>query len=153
MHILEVARSIMFTNHVPKYLWGEAILTVTYLINRMASLILHFQSPYNLLLQIFLESHILNTLPLKVFRCSTYVHIHAHLMGKLDPKALKYIFVGYSSNKKGYKCLFPDTHQFYNTIDVIFFENQSFYPTIDIQGENFTQKYQLWDVSIPSLYP
>ena len=34
-HLLEVARAIMFTNNVPKHFWGEAILTATYLINRM----------------------------------------------------------------------------------------------------------------------
>ena len=34
-HLLEVARALLFSKNVPKYLWGEAILTVTYLINRM----------------------------------------------------------------------------------------------------------------------
>lgn len=33
-HILEVARSLMFTMNVPKFLWSEAVLTATYLINR-----------------------------------------------------------------------------------------------------------------------
>lgn len=27
-HLLEVARSLLFINKVPKYLWGEAILTL-----------------------------------------------------------------------------------------------------------------------------
>ena len=35
MHLLEVARSLIFSTKVPKYLWGETILTATYLINRM----------------------------------------------------------------------------------------------------------------------
>ena len=36
-HILEVARSLMFSTHVLKHFWGEAILATTYLINRMPS--------------------------------------------------------------------------------------------------------------------
>lgn len=34
-HLLEVARSLMFTTNVPKYLWGDAILTANFIINRM----------------------------------------------------------------------------------------------------------------------
>ena len=44
-HLLEVARSIMFTTHIPKQFWGEAVLTATYLINRMPSRVLNFQTP------------------------------------------------------------------------------------------------------------
>jgi transposase InsO family protein len=32
-HLLEVARSLMFPMNVPKYLWSEAVITATYLIN------------------------------------------------------------------------------------------------------------------------
>lgn len=35
----------MFVMHVPKFLWGEAVLTATYLINRMPSRVLNFLSP------------------------------------------------------------------------------------------------------------
>ncbi|RVW69693.1 Retrovirus-related Pol polyprotein from transposon TNT 1-94 [Vitis vinifera] len=50
-HLLEVARCLMFSSNVPNYFWGEAILTATYLINRMPSRVLTFQSPRQLLLK------------------------------------------------------------------------------------------------------
>ena len=36
-HLLEVAKSLMFQMNVAKYLWSEAVMTATYLINRMPS--------------------------------------------------------------------------------------------------------------------
>ncbi|RVW35969.1 Retrovirus-related Pol polyprotein from transposon TNT 1-94 [Vitis vinifera] len=36
-HLLEVARSLMFSMNVPKLFWGQAVLTAAYLINRMPS--------------------------------------------------------------------------------------------------------------------
>lgn len=43
-HLLEVARAIMFSMNVPKYLWREAILIASYLINRMPTRILNFEN-------------------------------------------------------------------------------------------------------------
>ena len=39
-HLLEVARAMMFYMNIPKYLWGDVILTASYLINRMPTKIL-----------------------------------------------------------------------------------------------------------------
>ncbi|KAG8499488.1 hypothetical protein CXB51_005964 [Gossypium anomalum] len=36
-HLVAVARALMFTMGVPKYLWGEVVLTACYLINRLPS--------------------------------------------------------------------------------------------------------------------
>ena len=44
-HLLETTRALMLNMHVPTYLWGEAILTATYLINRLPSRILNFKTP------------------------------------------------------------------------------------------------------------
>ena len=66
----------MFSSHVPKYFWGEAVLIAAYLMNTMASRVLKFQSPYQVLLQTF--SHIKfvsSNIPTKIFGCSTFVHV------------------------------------------------------------------------------
>jgi IS30 family transposase len=44
-HLLEVARSLMFTMNVPKFLWGEAIKTAAYLINHKPSRVLGHKAP------------------------------------------------------------------------------------------------------------
>ena len=44
-HLLEVARVIKFNIGVPKHFWGEAVLTATYLINRMPLRVLDFKTP------------------------------------------------------------------------------------------------------------
>ena len=36
-HFLKVMRALMCTSKVPQHLWGEALVTATYLINRMSS--------------------------------------------------------------------------------------------------------------------
>lgn len=44
-HLLEVARAIMFLMHVPKYLWGDVVLIASYLINRMPTHVLKYNTP------------------------------------------------------------------------------------------------------------
>ena len=82
----------------------------------------------------------------KVFGYSTFVHIPQQHRSKLDLKATKCIFLGYFLDQKGYKCYPPVTKKFYNSMDVTFFENQPYYSTIDIQGENRIQEYQFWEI-------
>ncbi|KAL4018679.1 hypothetical protein IC575_022296 [Cucumis melo] len=48
-HLLGVARSLMLSNSFPSYLWGDVILTITHLINKMSSCILHLQTPLDCL--------------------------------------------------------------------------------------------------------
>lgn len=51
-----------------------------------------------------------------------------HQWDKLDPKAVKCIFVGYSSNQNGYKCYaLGKKGRMFVTIDVTFHEDVPFY--------------------------
>ena len=97
----------MFSMHIPKYLWGDAILTACYLINRMPTRVLKYITPLQCLTNSFPDNRITSELPLKVFGCTVFVHLPSHLRSKLDPRAEKCVFVGYAPNKKGYKCLNP----------------------------------------------
>lgn len=99
----------MFTARVPKYLRGEAILTATYLVNRMPTRVLNFKTPLTVLNETFLVSHLIYDLPPKVFGCLVFVHVHPHHRDKFEPRALKYVLLGYSPSQKGYKCFYPKT--------------------------------------------
>lgn len=87
----------MFTMTVPKYLWREAVLTTSYLINRMRTRILTFQTPLQCSFECLPQIRLFTSLPLKVFEC---VHIYKHNFSKLD-QSVKCVFLSYNmvSNK------------------------------------------------------
>jgi hypothetical protein len=152
-HLLEVARSLMFAMNVPKSFWGDAVLTAAYLINRMPSKVLQFQTP----LQSLSKTHSLPTLlqiPPKVFGCVCYVHIHKQHRSKLDPRAQKCIFLGYSTTQKGYKCYHPPSTKILVSMDVTFLEDQAYFSGGDLehslQGENLQSEEKSWNV-LPTL--
>jgi len=79
----------MLDTYVPKSYWGDALLTATYLINRMPSRILDFKTPLEVLSLTFSTSKGISP---KVFGCVCFVHTRS----KLDPQSFKCVFVGYS---------------------------------------------------------
>ncbi|RVW51674.1 Retrovirus-related Pol polyprotein from transposon RE1 [Vitis vinifera] len=122
-HLVETTRTLLLHSHVPFRFWGDAVLTACYLINRMPSSILHDQIPHSLLF----PTQPLYFLPPRVFGCTCFVHTLT-LEDKLS-KATKCIFLGYSRLQKGYRCYSPDTHRYFLSADVTFFETlHSSYP-------------------------
>ena len=117
-----VACALMFTMNVPQYLWGDVILTTVFLINRLPNRTLTFKSPLCMLSHKFPHLNMLtNALPLKTFGCTAFVHIHSQHRTKLDPRAIKTIFLGYSPTQKGYWCYYPQTKKMFVTREVPFF--------------------------------
>ena len=134
-HLLEVARSLLFQMIVPKTYWEEAILTTTFLINRMPSRVIDFKSPVDVLLKFFPNFKDIETLPPKIFGCVSFIHIPKQSRDKHDPRALRCVFLGYSSNQKGCKCYHPPTKRSHITMDVTFFESQPYFTHTYLQGE------------------
>ncbi|WP_208972683.1 hypothetical protein, partial [Escherichia coli] len=67
---------------------------------------------------------------LKVFGCIVYVHVPNELRTKLDPKAEKCVFIGYSLEQKGYKFNNPVTHQLRVSRDVVFDKMSNWYDDV-----------------------
>ncbi|RVW56421.1 Retrovirus-related Pol polyprotein from transposon TNT 1-94 [Vitis vinifera] len=124
-HLVETARTLLLHNHVPFRFWGDAVLTVCYLINRMPSSVLHDQIPHSLLF----PDQPLYFLPPRVFGCTCFVHILTPGQDKLSAKAMKCLFLGYSRLQKGYRCYSLETHRYFISADVTFFEDSPFFST------------------------
>ena len=123
-------------------------MTATYLINRMPNKVLDFTPPQQILLDRYPQMASLSSnLPPRIFDCTAFVHINPNHRSKLDPRAHKCVFIGYSPHQKGYKCYSPTTRQTYNTRDVTFFETQSFFHHTEFDGETTNDsETPLWDL-------
>jgi hypothetical protein len=91
---------------MPTSYWGEAVTAAAYLINRVPSSSLQFQTPFDVLHHTVSTPTIPNLSP-KVFGCVAFVHLHKGLRPKLEPRALRCVFVGYALHQKGYRCYHP----------------------------------------------
>ena len=91
----------------------------------MPSSVLHDQIPHSLL---FPDQPLYFLLP-RVFGCTCFVHILTPGQDKLSAKATKCIFLGYSRLQKGYRCYFSETHRYFLSADVTFFEDSPFFST------------------------
>ena len=89
----------------------------------MPSSILHDQIPHSFLF----PTQPLYFLPPRVFGCTCFVHTLTPGQDKLSAKATKCIFLGYSRLQKGYRCYSPDTHRYFLSADVTFFEDSPFF--------------------------
>ena len=89
----------------------------------MPSSVLHDQIPHSLLF----PDQPLYFLPPRVFGCTCFVHSLTTGQDKLSVKATKCIFLGYSQLQKGYRCYSPQTHRYFLSVDVTFFEDSPFF--------------------------
>lgn len=84
----------MFTMDVPKAYWDDVVPTTAYLINCMSLTTLNFNSPVQL--NQGSNSYII---PPKIFVCVCFVH--KYIRGKIDPRTVKSVSVGYSATQRG----------------------------------------------------
>ena len=114
--------------HVPKRFWADVVMTIVFPVDRMSARVIVYQTPLLMLARFHSISYVLNLCP-KVF-CyivHVHVHVHSHLRDKLDPHALKCVFLGYSNSQKGYKCFHPPSGKYYVSMDVQFNEHESYF--------------------------
>lgn len=153
--IVEHARAMLIGRSVPKTYWAEAIATAIYLHNISPTVALNNVTPREAYFKSKPKiSH------LRVFGCVCYAHIPEERRQKLDDKAVRCIFVGYSTNRKGYKCWDPRGRKIILSRDVVFDEDAGYYdesgpplpdPTSISEDDNkeTTQDDEVEDEAIP----
>ena len=80
-----------------------------------------------------------NNLKPRIFGCVSFVHIRSQNKGKLDPRALRCVFAGYSSTQKGYKCYHPPSKKFFVSRDVTFNEQEAYFTKPYLPGESLRE--------------
>ena len=116
--LMEMARSMLYhTAKVSPSLWAEAVSTAAYLRNRCPTSSFPGATPYE---RWFGEKPDVGHL--RVFGCEVYVHVPDEKRRKLDPKAVKGVFVGYPAGMKGYKVFLPESKSMICSRDVQFLE-------------------------------
>ena len=112
--LLDIIRTLLYEMYVPHYLWSNAVMTATYLHNRLPSSPLGGAIP---LICLFPNASLF-PLPPRVFGCTAFVQDYTPPL-----RALKGIFVGYSLTQKGYRVYFPDTRCYITSVDVTLHED------------------------------
>ena len=106
--------------NMPHYLWGEAVRHSTYLINRLATRTLKYQSPYECF-----KGKKPNVRHIRVFGCTCYAKRDTHLLKKLDDRSRDLVHLGVEPGSKAYRLYDPRSHKVVVSRDVVFDENKA----------------------------
>ena len=117
--LVEAARSMLSHADLSNAYWAEAVATATYLRNRLVSTALKAgETPY-----LLWYGKKPNLEHIRVFGCVVYFHIPSENRKKLDKKAQKLRFIGYTETTRNYKVWDEEKRKCYIHHDVIFNEN------------------------------
>jgi hypothetical protein len=110
--------SLLFQASLPARYWAESLHAATYLLNILPTKAISAPSPHFTLF---------GTAPpythLLVFGCAYYPNISATVPCKLAPHSSRCVFLGYSSEHKGYRCLDLSTNHLLVSQHVAFDES------------------------------
>ena len=120
---VESARSQIHDRGVPLSLWAEAVNYSVYVLNRTLSKI-HSHTPFELWCGMVPD--ISN---LRIFGSVAYMFIPDALRQKLDPKAVKGVYVGESEEQKASRIFVVATGRTHITRHVKVYENLPYWPT------------------------
>ena len=135
--ILNKTRAMFIDSKLPKYLWGEAVRTAVYQLNRTPCKAINFRVPA----EIYLGK--LDLSKLRIFGAKAWYCVLPRT-DKLQPRAREARMVGYTGS--GYRLWDPETEKIIVSRDVTFDETQFVYSPKNTQYSNIPTYYQHTDV-------
>jgi hypothetical protein len=105
---------------LPENLWGEALKTAAYILNRVPTKAAN-KTPYELWVG---RKPSLNHL--RVWRCPCEARPYKPSEKKLDERTVSCYFIGYSERSRGYKFYNPTEHTVFESGSAKFFEDNEF---------------------------
>ncbi|GLT71533.1 hypothetical protein SLA2020_435440 [Shorea laevis] len=115
--IVETGLALLASSSVPQRYWDEAFVTASFLINRLPTPMLKNKSPTE---KLFHKPPDYNFL--RVFGCACWPHLRPYNKHKMDFRSKMCVFLGYSPQHHGYKCLHFPTGRIYISRNVVFDE-------------------------------
>jgi hypothetical protein len=103
---------------MPAVFWGEAVVTVVYILNRSPIKALNGRTPYEAW-----HGRKPTVSHLRVFDCLTFAKELGHI-GKLDDRSTPGMFIGYVEGSKAYHILDPGTQRVRTTHNIVFDEGR-----------------------------
>ena len=116
--IVRTTRSLLMMVGMLGRFWGDAVMTVVYLLNRSPTGSLDGEMPHETWYNKKPVVH-----HLRVFGCVVYMKVAHPNLAKLDPRGLKVVFIGYKPGSKTYRLYDPAKGRAQVSRDVIFDES------------------------------
>jgi len=132
----DMVRSMICHSTLPESLWGEALKTTTYILNRVP-IKAATKTPYELWI-----GRKPSLKHFHVWACPTEARPYKPNKKKLDSQTVSSYFIGYSERSRGYKFYDPILKTIFETGTTTFFED------IEFGGKNQIRKFVLEEESV-----
>ncbi|GJT93061.1 retrotransposon protein, putative, ty1-copia subclass [Tanacetum coccineum] len=126
--LMDKVRCLLIQSGLPKTFWAEATCTAAYLINRSPSTSIKKNTPMKMW-----SGHPSDYGMLRTFGCVAYSHVK---QGKLEPRAVKCVLLGYPEGVKGYRLyrLDNESPKIVTSRNVVFNESVMYKDTLKDSG-------------------
>jgi hypothetical protein len=113
-----IIRTLLIQASLFECYWAEGLHTATYLLNRLSTMAIQVAYPH-----LVLFGSAPSYEHMRIFGCTCYHNTTATRSHKLSPRSTWCVFLGYSADHKGYRCLDLSTNRLIVSRYVVFDEN------------------------------